>query len=103
LFLEEVGERAYRIDRMLVQLRQSGALSRCAGIVLGAIRPFGGEENEARMIQRFVAEQTSELEIPVLFGIDAGHFTSNLTLPFGVRARIDSSSKRLTILESGVA
>ena len=102
LFLEEVGERAYRIDRMLVQLRQSGALGRCAGIVFGAIRPFGGEENEARMIQRFVAEQTAGLEIPVLFGIDAGHFTNNLTLPFGVRARIDSASQRLTILESGV-
>jgi muramoyltetrapeptide carboxypeptidase len=102
LFLEEVGERAYRIDRMLVQLRQSGALGRCAGIVFGAIRPFGGEENEARMILRFVAEQTAGLEIPVLFGIDAGHFTNNLALPFGVRARIDSASKRLTILESSV-
>ena len=102
LFLEEVGERAYRIDRMLVQLRQSGALSRCAGVVFGAIRPYGGEENEARMILRFVTEQTSGLEIPVLFGIDAGHFTNNLALPFGVRARIDSASRRLTILESGV-
>jgi muramoyltetrapeptide carboxypeptidase len=103
LFLEEVGERAYRIDRMLVQLRQSGVLDRCAGIVLGAIRPFGGEENEARMIQRFVAEQTEGLEIPVLFGIDAGHFTNNLALPFGVRARIDTESHCLTILESGVS
>jgi muramoyltetrapeptide carboxypeptidase LdcA involved in peptidoglycan recycling len=88
---------------MLVQLRQSGALGRCAGIVFGAIRPFGGEENEARMIHRFVTEQTAGLEIPVLFGIDAGHFTNNLTLPFGVRARIDCASRRLTILESGVS
>lgn len=102
LFLEEVGERAYRIDRMLVQLRHAGALGRCAGIVFGAIRPYGNEENEARMIQRFVTEQTAGLEIPVLFGIDAGHFTNNLTLPFGVRARIDAASRRLTILESGV-
>lgn len=102
LFLEEVGERAYRIDRMLVQLRQAGALSRCAGIVFGAIRPYGNEENEARMIRRFVTEQTAGLEIPVLFGIDAGHFTNNLTLPFGVRARIDAASRRLIILESGV-
>src|SRR5579871_1479237 len=102
LFLEEVGERAYRIDRMLVQLRQAGALGRCAGIVFGAIRPYGNEENEARMIQRFVTEQTAGLEIPVLFGIDAGHFTNNLTLPFGVRARIDTSTRRLTVLESGV-
>ena len=103
LFLEEVGERAYRIDRMLVQLRQSGALDRCAGIVFGAIRPFGGDENEARMILRFVAEQTAGLEIPVLFGIDAGHFTQNLALPFGVRARIDSAARRLIVLESGVS
>jgi muramoyltetrapeptide carboxypeptidase len=102
LFLEEVGERAYRIDRMLVQLRQSGALERCAGIVFGAIRPYGGEENEARMILRFAAEQTAGLDIPVLFGIDAGHFTNNLTLPFGVPARLDSGSQRLTILESGL-
>ncbi|HVN28568.1 MAG TPA: LD-carboxypeptidase [Candidatus Binataceae bacterium] len=102
LFLEEVGERAYRIDRMLVQLRQSGALARCAGVVFGAIRPYGNEENEARMIRRFVAEQTSALGIPVLFGIDAGHFTNNLTLPFGVRARIDTTSRCLTVLESGV-
>ncbi len=102
LFLEEVGERAYRIDRMLVQLRQSGALDRCAGIVFGAIHPFDGEENEARMIRRFAAEQTDGLEIPVLFGIDAGHYTQNLALPFGVRARIDYASRRLTVLESGV-
>ena len=102
LFLEEVGERAYRIDRMLVQLRQSGALERCAGIVFGAIRAYGGEENEARMIQRFAAEQTAGLEVPVLFGIDAGHYTNNLTLPFGVNARLDSTSRRLTILESGL-
>jgi len=103
VFLEEVGERAYRIDRMLVQLRQSGALARCAGIVFGAIRPYGNEENEARMIRRFVAEQTAELEIPVLYGIDAGHFTNNLTLPFGVRARLDTSVRSLTLTESGVS
>ena len=102
LFLEEVGERAYRIDRMLVQLRQSGALARCAGIVFGAIRPFGGEENEVRMIHRFAAEQTAGLGIPVLFGIDAGHFTNNLALPFGVPARIDTAARRLTVLDSGV-
>lgn len=102
LFLEEVGERAYRIDRMLVQLRQAGALARCAGIVFGAIRPFGAEENEARMIHRFAAEQTAGLGIPVLFGIDAGHFTNNLALPFGVPARIDTGARRLTVYESGV-
>ena len=46
LFLEDTGEKAYRIDRMLVQLRQSGALGRVAGIVFGAIRAIDGNEQE---------------------------------------------------------
>lgn len=103
LFLEDVGEKAYRIDRMLVQLRQSGALSRCAGIVFGAIIGARGDEPEAGLISRFVAEQTEKLEIPVLFGIEAGHGTANLSLPFGVRARIDSSTRRLIIIEAAVS
>lgn len=103
LFLEDVGERAYRIDRLLVQLRQSGAFDRCAGVVFGAVRAVEGDENEARLIARFAAEQTAGFECPVLFGVDAGHGTDNLALPLGVRARIDSDSRRLVVLESAVS
>lgn len=103
LFLEDVGERAYRIDRLLVQLRHAGALNRCAGIVFGALRGVEGDDNEPKLIARFVAEQTEGLECPVLFGIDAGHGNDNLALPFGVRARIDSSTRRLTIIEAAVS
>lgn len=102
LFLEDVGERAYRLDRLLVQLRQSGAFDRCAGVVFGSVRGVDGDENEARLIARFAAEQTAGFECPVLFGIDAGHGTDNLALPFGVRARIDSATRRFSILEPAV-
>lgn len=102
LFLEDVGERAYRIDRLLVQLRHSGAFDRCAGVVFGAVRSVDGDENEAQLIARFAAEQTAGFDCPVLFGVDAGHGTDNLALPLGVRARIDSASRRLTILEPAV-
>jgi muramoyltetrapeptide carboxypeptidase len=103
LFLEDTGEKAYRVDRMLVQLRQAGALQRCAGIVVGAIRPLDGDEREGRLIARFVAEQTRGLGCPVLFGIEAGHGTENLTLPLGVRAAIDSKSRRLIVMEGAVS
>jgi muramoyltetrapeptide carboxypeptidase len=103
LFLEDTGEKAYRVDRMLVQLRQAGALDRCAGIVMGAIRPVNGDEREARLITRFVAEQTRQLRCPVLFGIEAGHGTENLTLPLGVRASIDSQARRLVVMEAAVS
>jgi muramoyltetrapeptide carboxypeptidase len=102
LFLEDIGEKAYRIDRMLVQLSQAGVFDRVAGVVFGAIRPVEGSEQERVLIAQFIADQTAHLECPVLLGIEAGHGTENLTLPFGVRARLDSASRRLTIIETAV-
>lgn len=102
LFLEDTGEKAYRIDRMLVQLRQSGALARCAAIVFGAIRPLNNDQSEARLIARFIAEQTRGLDRPVIFGIEAGHGTENLTLPFGAHAIVDADARRLVISEAVV-
>ena len=102
LFLEDTGEKAYRIDRMLVQLRQSGALGRVAGIVFGAIRAIDGNEQETRLIARFAAEQTAGLGCPVLYGVEAGHGTENFTIPFGVVARIDSAARRIIFTEPAV-
>ena len=103
LFLEDTGEKAYRIDRMLVQLKQAGVFDRVAGIVFGAIRPVEGSAQERTRIAEFVAEQTTGLSCPVLFGIEAGHGTENLTLPLGLRAKIDSSRRRLIFSESAVS
>jgi muramoyltetrapeptide carboxypeptidase len=102
LFLEDTGEKAYRIDRMLVQLRQSGALGRVAGIVFGAIRAIDRNEQETQLIARFAAEQTAGLGCPVLYGVEAGHGTENFTIPFGVFARIDSGARRIIFTEPAV-
>jgi muramoyltetrapeptide carboxypeptidase len=102
LFLEDTGEKAYRIDRMLVQLRQSGALAKVAGIVFGAIRAIDGNEQETQLIARFAAEQTAGLGYPVLWGVEAGHGTENFTIPFGVIARIDSAARRIVFTEPAV-
>ncbi|MBE3603229.1 LD-carboxypeptidase [bacterium] len=103
LFLEDTGEKAYRIDRMLVQLRQSGALGRVAGIVFGAIRPLGGDELERIRIAEFAAEQTRDLGCPVLFGIEAGHGSENLTLPFGATVRLEAGARRLVCEDAVVS
>ncbi len=102
LFLEDTGEKGYRIDRMLVQLRQSGALGRVAGIVFGAIRAIDGNEQETQLIARFAAEQTAGLGCPVLYGIEAGHGTENFTIPFGVVARVYSAARRIIFTEPAV-
>jgi muramoyltetrapeptide carboxypeptidase len=102
LFLEDTGEKAYRIDRMLVQLGQAGILGRVAAVVFGALRPPDGSEAEHRLISECVAEQAARLDCPVLLGIDAGHGSAHFTIPFGVRARVDAGARRLSFLEPAV-
>jgi muramoyltetrapeptide carboxypeptidase len=103
LFLEDTGEKAYRIDRMLVQMRQAGVFERVAGIVFGALRPPTESAQERALIAEFVGEQTAGLKCPVLFGIEAGHGTENLTLPFGIRVRLDSKLRRMAVMEAAVS
>jgi muramoyltetrapeptide carboxypeptidase len=103
LFLEDTGEKAYRIDRMLVQLKQAGVFHRVAGVVFGAIRAPVDGESEQRLTLEFVREQMRELRCPVLFGIEAGHGTENLTLPLGLSVRIDGKRGRMVMTEPAVA
>jgi muramoyltetrapeptide carboxypeptidase len=103
LFLEDTGEKAYRLDRMLLQMRQAGVFERVAGIIFGALRPMAESGQEQALIAEFVGEQTAGTRCPVLFGIEAGHGTENLTLPLGIRVRLDSRLRRMTVMEAGVS
>lgn len=100
LFLEDVGEPCYRVDRMLTQWIQSGRLRGIAGMLVGKMVPAGGETEED--LARVFAAAGRRLSVPVRYGFPAGHATANLALPFGVRARIDSRGI-LRLLESPVA
>ncbi|MGH7840950.1 MAG: S66 peptidase family protein, partial [Candidatus Binataceae bacterium] len=102
LFLEDTGEKAYRIDRMLTQLLQAGILNRLAGLVFGAIRPIEGSGREGELIRDFIGEATAQLDCPVLSGIEAGHGTANFALPLGLTARIDAAERRLIFTEAAV-
>lgn len=100
LFLEDVGEPCYRVDRMLNQWIQSGRLRRIAGILAGKMAPVGGETEEE--LRNVFAAAGRRLSVPVWYGFPAGHAGSNHSLPFGVRARIDGRGN-LRLLESPVA
>jgi muramoyltetrapeptide carboxypeptidase len=99
LFLEDVGEPAYRLDRMMTQWVQSGRLSRIAGILVGKMAPVRGEAAED--LRRVLHDVGQRLAIPVRYGFPAGHEGKNVALPFGVRARIDAKG-RLFLLDSPV-
>jgi len=100
LFLEDVSEPCYRIDRMLTQWIQSRRLRRVSGILVGKMSPVGAETEDD--IKKTFAEAGRRLSVPAWYGFPAGHGGPNYALPFGVRARIDSRG-RLFLLESPVA
>jgi len=100
LFLEEVGERPYRVDRMLTHLRLSGVLERLAAVVLGDF--VGCEEDEADYdVADVLDEALRGVDVPVVAGYPAGHGVRHRALPFGVRIRVEGDPRegRLHLLE----
>jgi muramoyltetrapeptide carboxypeptidase len=105
LFLDEVAERPYRIDRMFTQLRLSGILSRAAAIVFGELPRCDEPADGGPSIRSVVADLTDGFGGPVLFGLPSGHTNGAcLTLPIGVAARVVTDpSPALIIEEAAVA
>jgi muramoyltetrapeptide carboxypeptidase len=99
LVLDEVGERPYRLDRMLMQLRFSGLLARTSAVVFGEL-PRCDEPGGSYAARAVVHELLADYPGPVLFGLPSGHTTGpTLTLPFGVRARVVTRPRPVLIVE----
>jgi len=101
LFLEDVGERPYRLDRMVTQLRLAGLLDRVAGIVLGTFTD-AAPGKDGVTAEDAITGCLAGLDVPVLAGLPAGHIDDNLELPFGARVALDPDAGTLTFLE-GIA
>lgn len=103
VFIEEIGEAPYRIDRMLTQLRQSYPLKEAAGIILGVFNGCEAKEGSRSLsLLETLKDRLSNLNIPVLYGASFGHISNNMTLPIGVKATLDADKKTITLLEKGV-
>jgi muramoyltetrapeptide carboxypeptidase len=99
LFVEDVNERPYRIDRMMTQLRLSGILDRASGLVFGEMRGChepGGAVTARQVIERM----TTGFDGPVLFGFPSGHTSGPCwTLPLGVRVRVTAAPVPSIVIE----
>jgi muramoyltetrapeptide carboxypeptidase len=89
LFLEDVAERPYRIDRMLTHLRLAGKLDRVAAVVLGSFADCDGREDGDRVREVF-HDFFAGAPYPVVAGFPAGHLSENLPLAFGLPVRVDA-------------
>jgi len=100
LFIDEVAERPYRLDRMLTQLRLSGFLAKASALVFGEL-PRCDEPGDVGVTARaVVARVLADFPGPILFGLPSGHTTGAcLTLPFGVRARVVAGARPLLNIE----
>lgn len=105
LFLEDVHERPYRLDRLLTQLRQAGKLERLAGLVFGTMMMCPVVDDVAPL--DVVRACCADLPCPVAFGLAAGHQgpgpgIENLALPLGLPVALDTGRGRLVGLEAAV-
>jgi muramoyltetrapeptide carboxypeptidase len=103
LFVEEVGEAAYRVDRMLTQLLLSGALDGVGGIAVGAFSesPDADRPDLPSTID-VIRERLEPLGVPIATAFPFGHVDDNWTLPEGVPARLDADAGTLEVLEPAV-
>jgi muramoyltetrapeptide carboxypeptidase len=99
LFLDEVGERPYRLDRMVTQLRQTGLLARAAAVVIGEL-PQCDEPSGDPTARAVMADLFADFPGPVLIGFPSGHTIGPaMTLPLGVSCRVIAGSRPHLVIE----
>jgi muramoyltetrapeptide carboxypeptidase len=101
LVLEDVGERPYRIDRMLCQMQLAGMFDDLAGVALGTWRKCAPEEDDTSLTLREVLEDYfADAPYPVMLNFPTGHCPEQATLPLNALAELDATDCRLTLLEN---
>jgi muramoyltetrapeptide carboxypeptidase len=101
LFLEDIGEYIYNIDRMLIQLKRSEVFESLAGLVIGSFTdtkdttiPFG------KNVNTIIQEHTSEYHFPVCFNFPVGHQAENVALKIGVNYTLNVGNKKVALKEN---
>jgi len=100
LFLEDVGEPAYRVDRMLQQLHASGVTNGVRGLALG--RFTGAPTDDPDSVSEVLTELAGWLQVPAVTNLPFGHVPHNCTLPVGSRALLDADRGALDLIEAAV-
>ncbi|MBL7780343.1 MAG: LD-carboxypeptidase [Saprospiraceae bacterium] len=103
VFIEDVGEQPYRIDRMLTQMLQGSDLRQAAGIALGVFADCKSKGSEpSQTVADTLRDRLGPLGIPVLYGLPFGHVAHQMTFPYGIQAALNANEGSLTLLEKAV-
>ena len=104
VFIEEIAEPPYKIDRMLNHLLMATDIKKAAGIVFGSFRGCTPEENDtlpenSLRVEEIIEEKFAGLNIPIVYNLNFGHIENSLIFPIGVKARLDTQNKKIQLLE----
>lgn len=103
LFLEDVREDIYRIDRMLTQLKLAGILDQISGLVFGQCSDCGpGKGFGSLTLEEVLDDHIKPLGIPAWYGAMIGHIENKFTIPLGIETEIDADNGKISLLESAV-
>ncbi|MFT5858567.1 MAG: muramoyltetrapeptide carboxypeptidase [Flavobacteriaceae bacterium] len=103
LFLEDVMEEPYRVDRMLTHLSLAGVFEKVSGIVLGNFRKCNAEEPDRSFsLEEVFKQHFDNAEIPVFYGAQIGHVRNKFTVPVGVRVTMDADLGTIELTEPSV-
>lgn len=102
LFIEDIGEQPYQVDRMLQQLTQAGKIAEASGIVVGDFAESEPKSTPSFTMEEVFQQYFGKLSIPVLSGFKIGHCFPHFAIPLGTEAILSAKEKTLTV-EPGVA
>lgn len=96
LFIEEIGESMSRIDRLVYQLKNSGKLKNCAGILLGQFTDCPNKDMTEYTELNIFKDALADINIPVMYNIQSGHGHPTMTLPFGAHCIINTKTQSIS-------
>lgn len=102
VYLEEVEEKTYRVDKMLFHLLEATNLKKAAGIVMGVMGDCNINDEPRLTLKEAIGDLLEPLEFPVSYGLSFGHIKKMVTIPNGIRARMNAERNSITLLERAV-
>lgn len=102
VYLEDIGEAPYRIDRMFIQLMQSTDIAKAAAIVHGIYKGCGEDDPDRQNLIEVIHQTLGRLDVPQVYGLSFGHIDDQFTLPVGIYAKVDTESGLIRFLENAV-
>lgn len=102
VYLEEIEEKTYKVDKMLFHLLEATNLRKAAGIVMGVMGDCNTGEAPTLSLREAIGDLLGPLDMPVSYGLSFGHIKEIITIPNGIRARLNADRNSLKLLEKTV-